>query len=372
MAIAPRRSPRLHDSPHTTPQTTPRRNDDEGAVESGDPQEYPRTPPAVRTSSTVSAGRAARGSVFPRDLPIWVDSEGRSEFNTADEVEKALSELAFNEFCGTPFNGLRWRPVGWKTLKDGTRTNQYRCGFNHAAGCEFRAKRNVNPITGATTFIIGTTPHTNHSQLVMGLRGVPPQVKASLSSPSLLRLKPDHFVARVAEKQIVPMTTAMRRTIKRWFSDCVKNAGSQHLNDAEFGTYGALAETLEGFRKKNLPSNSFTDRTTYLVGDRFFVDSEARRHWAVLSTEDMLLNAYRQLCTGQDMYIGVDTSYRLTVEGFALMPIMVVSPNQQGHRIAYACVSNEDEEMHVAVFRALRDGVEDVVNNRIERGDSEV
>ena len=54
------------------------------------------------------------------------------------------------------------------------------------------------------------------------------------------------------------------------------------------------------------------------------------------------------------------------------MPIFVVSPNQSGHRLAYALVSNEDEESHFEALKLLKKGVEDVVNRRIQDGHSSI
>ena len=75
---------------------------------------------------------------------------------------------------------------------------------------------------------------------------------------------------------------------------------------------------------------------------------------------------------GTDMFLAINTSYRYTVEGFALMPIFVASPNQSGHRMAYALVSHENQESHKAALDLLKEGVEDVVNRRIREGQSSI
>ena len=72
------------------------------------------------------------------------------------------------------------------------------------------------------------------------------------------------------------------------------------------------------------------------------------------------------------MFLAIDTSYRYTVEGFALMPIFVASPNQSGHRMAYALVSHENQESHKAALDLLKKGVEDIVNHRISEGHSTI
>ena len=91
---------------------------------------------------------------------------------------------------------------------------------------------------------------------------------------------------------------------------------------------------------------------------------------AVFSTENLLLNQYRQLQTGQDMFFAVDTLYRYTTEDFALMTIFVVSLDQVGHRVAYALCNKESAAAHEAVFKIIKQGVELVVNDCIFRGDT--
>jgi hypothetical protein len=72
------------------------------------------------------------------------------------------------------------------------------------------------------------------------------------------------------------------------------------------------------------------------------------------------------------MLTGLDTSYRYTTKKFALLVVMVVSPNQQGHRVAYAIINRESEIAHNIVLGLVKKGVEDVVNSRLERGDKYV
>ena len=109
----------------------------------------------------------------------------------------------------------------------------------------------------------------------------------------------------------------------------------------------------------------FNEHTNYLVGE-YCVQGDIKA--AVFSTENLLLNQYRQMQMGQDMFFAVDTSYRYTTENVALMIVFVVSLNQEGHRVAYAVVNKESAEAHSVVFQIIREGVEFVVNDRISQG----
>jgi hypothetical protein len=57
-------------------------------------------------------------------------------------------------------------------------------------------------------------------------------------------------------------------------------------------------------------------------------DSTAYQLVAVFLTDNLLLNAYRQTKSGQDMFIALDTSYHYTQEKIGLMPMKTVSLTQ--------------------------------------------
>ena len=115
---------------------------------------------------------------------------------------------------------------------------------------------------------------------------------------------------------------------------------------------------------------TFDRHTVYLVGDEYKFDHKEDRIAAVLSTENLLLNGYRQQFFGQPVFICVDTTYRIIVEGHGLMPIGTVSIDQTLHIIGYAVVSKEDKVAHEWVFRALKTELERIVNDRVKRGDT--
>ena len=72
------------------------------------------------------------------------------------------------------------------------------------------------------------------------------------------------------------------------------------------------------------------------------------------------------------MFLCIDTTYRIIVEGHGLMLIGTMSVNQNFHTIAYAIVSKEDEVAHTWVLATLKKGVESLVNKRIIRGDKSI
>jgi hypothetical protein len=85
---------------------------------------------------------------------------------------------------------------------------------------------------------------------------------------------------------------------------------------------------------------------------------------AVFSTENLLLNAYRQRFWGFPVFFSADASYRYTKEGMALYPIMTTNIAQQSKIIAYGLVTNENEMAQRIIFRAVKAEVERIVKER--------
>jgi len=91
----------------------------------------------------------------------------------------------------------------------------------------------------------------------------------------------------------------------------------------------------------------------------------------VFSTEELLLNAYRQYYhSGQrNISFQIDASYRYTSEKrVGYIPIKVASICQVGHAVAYAVVTFEDQTAHDFILRAVKYSIEYVVNRRVKAG----
>jgi hypothetical protein len=91
---------------------------------------------------------------------------------------------------------------------------------------------------------------------------------------------------------------------------------------------------------------------------------------AVLSTEELVLNACQQQCTSQELALAVDTSYRLVSDNgkFGLLPVKVVNFAQEARVVAYTICSKENEGAHDFVFEVLKEEVERVVHDRVRKG----
>ena len=83
------------------------------------------------------------------------------------------------------------------------------------------------------------------------------------------------------------------------------------------------------------------------------------------STENLLLNAYRQQQHGFPSILHVDCTHRLVVEGHACMLFGTVDAAQKFHIIGYGICNKEDDTAHQHVFRCLKAEVESIVAQRI-------
>ena len=105
--------------------------------------------------------------------------------------------------------------------------------------------------------------------------------------------------------------------------------------------------------------------TGYIIGEPV-IDSERQRITLAYSTENLLLNAYRQSQYGIPQLVQVDCTHRLMLEGHSCMLFGCVDTAQHFHTIGYGVCDREDCEAHTVVFRALKTKVERIVAARIE------
>ena len=112
-------------------------------------------------------------------------------------------------------------------------------------------------------------------------------------------------------------------------------------------------------------TGEFGAHTAYVVGETV-IDSEQQRITTTYSTENLLLNAYRQSRYSFPQIVQVDCTSRLVLEGHSCMLFGCVDAGQHFHPIGYGVCGNEDLASHMTVFRNLKNEVERVVAQCIE------
>ena len=106
--------------------------------------------------------------------------------------------------------------------------------------------------------------------------------------------------------------------------------------------------------------------TAYVCGTPI-IDSEKETVSIAYSTENLLLNAYRQEKFGFPSLVQIDCTHRLVLEGHACMLFGTVDAAQKFHYIGYGICDKEDEAAHMHVFRCLKLEAERIVKERTER-----
>jgi len=108
----------------------------------------------------------------------------------------------------------------------------------------------------------------------------------------------------------------------------------------------------------------FNEHTPYVFGQVVIKSAGTKKTkdvYFTISTENQLLNAYRQASTSQVAFWEVDITYLLTTEGLATMPIGTVDLSQTYHHIAHGICLHEGTKDHVIAPQNVKDEVESVV-----------
>lgn len=131
-------------------------------------------------------------------------------------------------------------------------------------------------------------------------------------------------------------------------------------------TLGGLNTFVEENTKAALlrkHGEKFSEHDVYVL-DQYVVEENAERGCLVrvcISSDNLLLNAYRQAMSGLPALLCLDTTHRLVVQGYPVFPIGTTDIAQRFHIIAYMVATNERAEDYGAALTAVKAAVEAVV-----------
>jgi len=84
---------------------------------------------------------------------------------------------------------------------------------------------------------------------------------------------------------------------------------------------------------------------------------------AVLSTESLLLNVYRQRFWENPIFLAADASCRLTPEGNGrVFPVITTNLAQRTRAIAYGVTSHEHHKAQKFIFSTIKSSLEELVS----------
>ena len=197
--------------------------------------------------------------------------------------------------------------------------------------------------------------------------GVPGFIRAVIT-PSKLRWRPQQLRAYIREShpEVARHLTKPRVQSLISLHETTLAADARKMMDKSSGRGkfgGVFAEYAKLERNLLIAKGDYTEDTTYVLGEPQ-ISSATNLVCAALSTDNLLLNAYRQSRFGVPSYMQVDTTHRLVVEGHCVLPITTSCLMQHAHVIAYGICSKEDTAAHVHVIAVTRDAVNAIVRER--------
>lgn len=162
------------------------------------------------------------------------------------------------------------------------------------------------------------------------------------------------------------MTRNMVKSVENFIKKTKRLNVEKEVGKGMTRTIGGVHAFIEKRLRANIPDESFTTHTCYVFGEPVVAaaaDGEGVEILRVcMSTENLLLNAYRQAVSGMQRLICVDTTHRLTKEGYPVFPLGTVDIGQHFHVIAYMIASNERSVDFAWFMQQTKAEVERVVN----------
>ena len=265
-------------------------------------------------------------------------------------------------------HAVQWSRGVWKPKigmnRDGVRRQLYRCPFRGPANCNCTAELRVTQgEDDLFTLERKNVPHADH-KINNKKRGLSKHTKMVALSPNKMDAK-SHQAVRKTREEIGALTDQQRSQLLRARKQQQrkdKGAVVPHHMRQTFGGINmwAQAHTPEALQEKQ----QFGAHTLYVCGPPI-IDSVTQNVSIAYSTENLLLNAYRQQQHGFPSIVQVDCTHRLVIEGHLCMLFGTVDAGQHFHKIGYGLCAKEDEHSHQHVFRALKTEVERIVAQRI-------
>jgi hypothetical protein len=347
------------------------------------------------------ASRAARTRA--RALPYLGVTNTSSSLPHSTTLKSAMISLAvWQVSAGRGFTPGQWRPNKTCTVRN------WRCLFHE---CPATLREEKNLVTGCVVVmdndVVGQK-HNEHIEQNVESISVPGEIR-ELLSPTKLGMGPKELRGYLRPRTLGngvkigylldardQRAERLRGGLERLHKAFLEEGRKELMTEGRSNTFGGLSSILEKFEKEVLVAKgAFNEHSTYLLGPPLVVP-ETKRVTCAFSTENLLLNAYRQTCFGVPPFIAIDTTHRLMRPSnycfsessptpslslscpFSLLSshlgtlsftvvIGTMSITQQFHLIAYAVCSHEDAGAHEYVIRQVFQAVDAVVADRARR-----
>ena len=250
-----------------------------------------------------------------------------------EDINSRLQSTARVELGGSAnWSGATWKPpVGWN--KQGLRRRIYRCPFRGAANASCTAELRVTEDEqGKWTLERKRTVHANHA-ISNKTRGLSKAIICAATSPTKNGLPPARVIKNVRE-QFGALSDKDR-------TQCMRVLKYDKLKKRQAVVPHELRKTFGGFvhwaksrtRDALMQKKEFGVHTVYVCGESE-IDSTTQTVNMAYSTENLLLNAYRQEQHGISSIVQIDCTHRLMLEGHACMLFGTVDAAQHFHPVS--------------------------------------
>ena len=250
-----------------------------------------------------------------------------------EDINSRLQSTARVELGGSAnWSGATWKPpVGWN--KQGLRRKIYRCPFRGAANASCTAELRVTEDEqGKWTLERKRTVHANHA-ISNKTRGLSKAIICAATSPTKVGLRQVRVIKNVRE-QFGALSDKER-------TQCMRVLKYDKLKKRQAVVPHELRKTFGGFvhwaksrtRDALMQKKEFGVHTVYVCGESE-IDSTTQTVNMAYSTENLLLNAYRQEQHGISSIVQIDCTHRLMLEGHACMLFGTVDAAQHFHPVS--------------------------------------
>jgi hypothetical protein len=268
-----------------------------------------------------------------------------------------------------PGRGYRTAGAIDRAAAQGCFSTDYECAYKHCPARLRVVKDTSKRYACVSRASADGYKHNDHLQDIND-PGLPGYVRAVVGKTELLMkplalrkwLRDEHPELIIYSQLKKKLVWAHQEEMKRKEKELLKDSSGR-------GKFGGVYTALLSMQRAHLiAKGNYDEDTCYVVGTPQ-LDSTLNLITFVVSTDNMLLNAYRQALFGLPTYVAVDTTHRLVVEKHCLMPITTTSMTQHTHIIAYGVCTKEDVAAHEYVLRCVKEGVEHIVQERAESGE---
>jgi hypothetical protein len=238
---------------------------------------------------------------------------------------------------------------------------------------------------------MGDVKHSDHSSAKRDGSMVTLFVKTRFKTREDFRKEPKRalnwLTGPAAENGIgIPLSDGQQKAFKKWFSDTKTRVNNPYGLKCK-NNWSAVFKRLEHYvRDRSGEAGEFSIHAIYAVDGGGTIDEailfeeharnskneEFVRFAVLLSTENLILNQYRQTFLGRGIVYELDTSYRYSNEPIQFMPLRCRSGNHRGKAIGWALVTSDDETCFEHVLNLAKTECEQLIRERCRKGCTEV